>query len=333
MPKKIEISHRTIIFTVVFLLSLWFLVQIAEILFWLFVSFILMAAFKPTVDYLEGKKFPRVLAILLIYTIFLFILSFVVSTIVPPLISQTITLIERLPGYLRSVLPFMTIDPAVVSQQIAPLGQNLVKLSLGIFSNVIALFTIIVITFYLLLERKNLNSYLTFLLGERAGNNVVMVIHKVEERLGAWVRGQLTLIFAIGILTYIGLLILGIPYALPLAILAAMLEIVPNIGPVLSAIPAVIVAFAVSSLHPLFAIVMYIIIQQLENQVIVPVVMRRMVGLPPLVTIVAILIGAKLTGVRGAIMAVPVVVTFEAIFTEYFRLKDDKTESSALRPA
>ena len=322
MPKKIEISHRTIIFTVVFLLSLWFLVQIAEILFWLFVSFILMAAFKPTVDYLEGKKFPRVLAILLIYTIFLFILSFVVSTIVPPLISQTITLIERLPGYLRSVLPFMTIDPAVVSQQIAPLGQNLVKLSLGIFSNVIALFTIIVITFYLLLERKNLNAYLAFLLGERSGENVVAVIHKVEERLGAWVRGQLTLIFAIGILTYIGLVILGIPYALPLAILAAMLEIVPNIGPVLSAIPAVIVAFAVSSLHPLFTIIMYIIIQQLENQVIVPIVMRRMVGLPPLVTIVAILIGVKLAGVRGAIMAVPVVVTFEAIFTEYFRLKE-----------
>lgn len=281
-----------------------------------------MAAFKPTVDYLEGKKFPRVLAILLIYTIFLFILSFVVSTIVPPLISQTITLIERLPGYLRSVIPFLTIDPGVVSQQIAPLSQNLVRLSLGIFSNVIALFTIIVITFYLLLERKNLNAYLAFLLGERAGNNVVMVIHKVEERLGAWVRGQLTLIFAIGILTYIGLAVLGIPYALPLAILAAMLEIVPNIGPVLSAIPAVIVAFAVSSLHPLFTIIMYIIIQQLENQVIVPIVMRRMVGLPPLVTIVAILIGAKLTGVRGAIMAVPVVVTFEAIFTEYFRLKE-----------
>ena len=322
MPKKIEISHRTIIFTVVFLLSLWFLVQIADILFWLFVSFILMAAFKPTVDYLEGKKFPRVLAILLIYTILLFAVSFVVSTIVPPLISQTITLIERLPGYLRSVLPFVTINPAVVSQQIAPLGQNLVRLSLGIFSNVIALFTIIVITFYLLLERKNLNSYLTFLLGETTGENVVTVIHKVEERLGAWVRGQLTLIFAIGILTYIGLLILGIPYALPLAILAAMLEIVPNIGPVLSAIPAVIVAFAVSSLHPLFTIIMYIIIQQLENQVIVPIVMRRMVGLPPLVTIVAILIGVKLAGVRGAIMAVPVVVTFEAIFTEYFRLKE-----------
>ena len=322
MPKKIEISHRTIIFTVVFLLSLWFLVQIADILFWLFVSFILMAAFKPTVDYLEGKKFPRVLAILLIYTILLFAVSFVVSTIVPPLISQTITLIERLPGYLRSVLPFVTINPAVVSQQIAPLGQNLVRLSLGIFSNVIALFTIIVITFYLLLERKNLNSYLTFLLGERAGNNVVTVINKVEERLGAWVSGQLTLIFAIGILTYIGLVILGIPYALPLAILAAMLEIVPNIGPVLSAIPAVIVAFAVSSLHPLFTIIMYIIIQQLENQVIVPIVMRRMVGLPPLVTIVAILIGVKLAGVRGAIMAVPVVVTFEAIFTEYFRLKE-----------
>jgi len=331
VPKKVEISHRTIIFTTVFLLSLWFLVQVSEIIFWLFISFILMSAFKPTVDYLEGKRFPRILAILVIYVFLILVLVFVGSTIIPPLVTQTIGLIERLPGYLRTVLPFLTIDPGVVTQQIAPIGQNLVKLSLGIFNNLVAFFTIIVITFYLLLERKNLNSYLTFLLGDTTGSNVSGVIRKVEERLGAWVRGQVTLLFVVGILTYIGLAILGIPYALPLAILAALLEIVPNIGPVLASIPAIIVSFAVSSLHPMFTIIMYIIIQQLENQLIVPQVMRRVVGLPPLVTIVAILIGVKLAGIRGAVLAVPVVVTFEAIFTEYFRLKENKAESPGLK--
>ena len=314
MPKRIEISHRTIIFTVLFLLFLWFLAAIREIIAWFFISFILMSAFKPLVDNLEKYRIPRVLAIIFIYIGIFIIFGFTVSTIIPPLVSESLHLAESLPEYLRLVLPSLNLDPQNFTSQISSLGQNILQLSVGIFNNIIALFTVMVINFYLLLERKNLQSYLHQLLGNYSGNKMELIFNKVEERLGAWVRGQLTLLLTIGILTYIGLLLLQIPYALPLAILAGLLEIIPTIGPILSSIPAIVVSFTVSSLHPVFTIILYFVIQQLENQIVVPIVMSK------IVTILAILIGVKVAGIGGVILAVPVVVTIETIFREYYQL-------------
>ncbi|OGF98930.1 hypothetical protein A2153_05765 [Candidatus Gottesmanbacteria bacterium RBG_16_38_7b] len=322
MPKKIEISHRTILFTVFFLVFLWFIVQIAEIISWLFISFILMSAFKPSVDRLEKLHLPRLLAILIMYIGVFIVFGFAVSTIIPPLVNQSLHLVERLPAYLNFILPALNIDLQNFTQQLSTLGQNLLRLSVGIFNNIIAFFTIFVITFYLLLERKNLDSYLGLLLGEKSAKNVIATVNSIEVRLGAWVRGQLTLLLSIGLLTYIGLFLLQIPFALPLAILAGFLEIIPSIGPILSSLPAILVSFTVSSLHPLFTTILYFIIQQVENQLIVPVVMKTMVGLPPLITIFAILVGIRIGGIGGAILAIPIVVTIETIFTNYYRLKD-----------
>lgn len=333
MPKKIEISHKTIIFTVIFLLFLWFLVQILEIIAFLFISFILMSAFKPLVDYLEGHKIPRVLAIVLIYIGIFLVFGFTVSTIIPPLVSETLHLAQNLPDYLSLILPNVNLDPQNFTREISSLGQNLLQVSVVIFNNIIALFTVMVINFYLLMERKNLGSYLSIILGNSKGDRIESVFNKVEERLGFWVRGQLTLLLTIGIFTYIGLILLQIPFALPLAILAGLLEIIPTVGPILSSLPAIVVSFTVSSLHPLFTVILYFIIQQVENQVIVPLVMSRIVGLQPLVTILAILIGIKVGGVGGAILAVPFVVTVETIFREYYQIQNStKKPANGVNP-
>jgi predicted PurR-regulated permease PerM len=193
----------------------------------------------------------------------------------------------------------------------------------GIFSNIVSVFTIFVITFYLLMERKNLDSLLLYLFGEQKALNAINIINKVEERLGAWVRGQLTLILIIGTMTYVGLTLLGVPYALPLAIFAGILEVIPNIGPIVSAIPAIIVAISVSPWHIVFVIILYFVVQQLENQLIVPIVIRKSVGLPPLITIVSLLIGFRLAGVIGGILAIPIVVTIETVVSQYLLLRSD----------
>ena len=324
MPKKIEISHRTIIFTVIFLLSLWFIVQIIEIISWVFISFILMAALKPTVDSLHNLKIPRALSIIFIYVLIFIVFGFVVSSIIPPLVNETVHLSESLPSFIRLIAPNINLDPQNFSKEISSIGTNLLSFSVGIFNNIISLFTITVISFYLLLERKNLDSYLELLLGETLGKRIEAVFNRVEERLGHWVRGQLALMLSIGILTYIGLLILGILYSLLFAIIAGILEIVPTLGPIISAIPAVLVSFTVTSLHPIFTSIMYLIIQQVENQVIVPVIMSKIVGVPPLVTIIAVMVGARIGGIVGAVLAVPLVVTIETVFREYYQLQEEK---------
>ncbi len=321
IPSRVEISHRTIIFTVLFLIGLWLLLQIKEIIYLVFVAFILMSAFKPLVEKLEHFRVPRAMAIFMIYILIVGSLGYVGSSVIPPLISQSIRLGESIPGYIKTVLPLYTLDSQTITQQLTPLGQNIFKVTIGLFSNIVSFFTILVISFYLLIERKHLEFFLGGFMGLEGSKRLLLILHKVEERLGAWVRGQLTLAFVIGFATFIGLTLLDIPYVLPLSIIAGILEIVPTIGPIISAIPAILVALTISPIFALIVAALYFLIQQAENHLIVPFVMKTVVGLPPLVTIIALLVGAKLSGIEGALLAVPVVVTVETIIAEYSKLK------------
>lgn len=322
MPTKVEVSHKTIIFTILFLLLLFFLYQIREIIFLVFVSFILMSAFKPWADLLEKYHIPRLVSVLVIYIFIVSILGWGASAVLPLLVTQSIHLGENLPTYLRSVAPFLKFDYQVITQQIAPFGENVLKVTISLFSNIITLFTLIITSFYLLIARKNLAVYIANFTSEEKAKKWVGIISKIEEGLGAWVRGQIMLGVTIGVFTFIGLTILGIPYTLSLAILAGILEIVPIIGPIISAIPAILIALTVSPFLALITAVVYFFIQQLESHIVVPLVMKQTVGLPPLVTIISLMIGAKIGGIGGALLAVPVVVAGATLVTEYIKLKE-----------
>ena len=168
MPRKVEISHRTIIFTVFFLIGLWLLYQIQQIILAFFVAVILMSALNPLVDKMERKYFPRILAILLLYVLILGVFGLMVASVVPPLVEQTSILINRIPIYVQQ-FEVPGIDPNLFVSQIPKLAEipaNILKFSLGFFSNLVAVLAILIITFYLLLERKNLKHHLLILFGE-----------------------------------------------------------------------------------------------------------------------------------------------------------------------
>lgn len=320
-PTKVEVSYKTILFTVFFLFFLWFLYQVREIIVWVFISFILMSAFKPWADGLQRFHIPRAISILVIYIFIIAFIGFSITTIVPPLITESIHLGENLPLLTKSYLPFISFDIQTVTQQITPIGQNILRVTVGLFNNILALFTILVMAFYLSTGRNHLLVQLSHFMGEEGAKLVINIISSIEQRLGAWVRGQLVLAFAIGITTYIGLTLLGIPYTLPISILAGILEIVPIIGPIISAIPAILVALTISPLLALATTALYFIIQQAEANLLVPFVMKKAVGLPPIATIIALMAGAKVGGISGAILAIPILVTAETLIKEYLKLK------------
>lgn len=323
MSGKIEISHRTIIFTVFFLIGIWFLYQIRLVILALFVSVILMSAFNPIVDRLEKLKISRWLAIVLVYVLMLGGLIGLLVAIIPPLVEQTSVFINGLVTFLKD-FKFWGIETDVLASQIAQLSTipaNLFKFIISLFSNVIAVFAFFVITFYLLLERQNLNRYLLVLFGDGDEERAKTFIDKVEKRLGGWVRAEITLMTIVGLMTYVGLSLLGIEFALPLAILAGLLEIVPNLGPFISAVPAVIVGLGVSSWMGAAVAALYLLVQQIENSVIVPNVMRRAAGINPLVTILSLAVGFKIAGVAGAVLAIPAFLVIQVIATEFFSSK------------
>lgn len=329
MHTKAEISYKTIFFTLFLVIALWFLIQIWEIILWVFIAFIFMSALKPSTEYLERMRFSRVVAVLLQYIGVLLVFGFIGSFLVPPIVVQSIHLAESLPSYVQSVFPFLTIDAQTLSQQLTPVGENIFRVTIGFFSNIISLFTIFVISFYLLLERKYLEPQLSAFMGEEGAHKLVRIVAKIEHRLGAWVRGQLFLMLIIGVTSFVGLLFLGIPFALPLALLAGILEFVPIIGPILSAVPAILVALTLSPFLALLTGILYFLIQQAEANFIVPAVMKRTVGMPPLVTIVALMVGGKLAGIIGALLSVPVLVAVATAVTEYVNLRAVTGQSSA----
>ncbi|OGG12662.1 hypothetical protein A3D77_04055 [Candidatus Gottesmanbacteria bacterium RIFCSPHIGHO2_02_FULL_39_11] len=327
-PTKIEISHKTILFTIIILLSLWFVYHVLDILIFIFVAFILMSAFKPIVDFIESKKLPRIAGALIIYLLFLSVLGLLITILLPPVITQSVHFIDTLPVFIRNALPFINLDTQLISTQIAPLSQNIFKVTIDVFSNIITLFTIIVVSFYLLLERKHVSVYFKDLFGSAVGEKFLQGLEKVEERLGAWVRGQVMLGLIIGVMTFIALMILGLPYPLTLAIFAGILEVIPIIGPIISMIPAILIAVTISPLMAGITFASYLIIQQVEAHIVVPVMMKKVSGLPPIVTILSLMIGAKLGGIIGALLAIPLLITILTGVGEYLKFKQVKLKSA-----
>jgi predicted PurR-regulated permease PerM len=315
MNTKIEITLRTIVLTLGVLLGIWVLYQIRDILFLLFIAFLLMTAIQPLVVFLERYRVPRALGILLVYAVVFGFFGASLVGAIPALVAQSTRLATDLPAYISKMMPYWNIDVSTISQQVAPIGERVVKVTLGIFSNMVTLVTVLVFTFYFLIERRHADVILKSFIGEAAGDQVLTILRSVERRLGSWVRGELLLMSFVGILCFIGLTILRVDYALPLAILAGVLEVVPMIGPTVSAIPAILVALSISPFLALSVVALYIIVQQVENNILVPLIMRKSVGFAPIVTILALMIGGRLAGVVGAILAVPVALVVQELIT------------------
>lgn len=323
MTNKIEISHRTIIFTVFFLIGLWLLFEIRQIIVALFVSLILMSAINPTVNRLEKYRLPRWLAILIVYIIVIAVVGGMMAMMITPLVEQTASFINKSIYYLKDVGNF-GIDPNVLASQLAQLGSipaNILRVTVDFFSNIVAVIALAFMTFYLLLERKNLDKYLIAIFGNEREKEAIHVVNNIERRLGSWVRGELTLMILIGLMSYVGLRLLGVEFALPLAILAGLLEILPNIGPVVSAIPAVLTGLMVSPMMALAVAALYFLIQQSENTFVAPKVMQKVVGVNPLITILSLSIGFKLAGVAGAVLAVPIVLVIQELINFFISPK------------
>ncbi len=314
MLRKVDISHKTIFFIAGFLFLIWALYQIIEVIVLLFVAIIFMSGLSPIVSYLTRYKVPKALAIALTYFVVILVIVLLLSLVIAPLAEQTSNLLTHLPDTLERIIP-AGVDKSVIQQQIDEIPKNAVAFSFIIFSNFVALISVAVLTFYLLLERDRLDQLLTqVMLGreERAKR----VMGKIEEKLGAWLRGQVILSVIIAVMVYIVLVILGVPYALPLAILSGLLEVVPVIGPIISAIPAVLLAALTSPVLALMVAGAFFVVQQAESHIIVPQVMKKAVGLNPLVVILAVAAGGKLLGISGALLAVPIAVVIQIIADE-----------------
>ncbi len=316
--QKIEISSRTIIFAVFFVLLLKFLWVAHDIIFSLFIAFIIMSALKPYVSFLEKNKIPRFLGAVFVYLIFLTLFFSLFSLILPPLINESSLLIRAIPSILERFAPNLTtlIDINSLFQFAPDVANQFFDVVRGIFSNTVFFISTIFFGFYMLIEENVIRKLVSRFFAEEKTKTALIVFDKAEKRLNAWFWGEITLMTVVGLMTFVGLNLIGIRYALALAVLAGFLEAVPNLGPTISSVPAIILGFSISPFVGFAAIALYFIIQQLENNLLVPVVMKKAVGLNPIITLIALLIGGKLAGVLGVLLAIPITVFLETMIIE-----------------
>jgi predicted PurR-regulated permease PerM len=318
MTRRVEISSKTIIFTIVLILSLGLVWRIRQLIYALFIAFIFMSALKPMVNRLERIRLPRSIAAFVVVISALVTIIFALAFMLPPILSETIDFFTSLPVILSETFPFLkgTFNPDSALQLLPNITENAFKVATGLFSNVLFVVSVIFFTFYFLLEEQFTESFLERFFDEKKARRIEMVLRKAEVRMGAWMRGELVLMTVVGLLTYLVLTALNVPFALSLAFLAGLLEIVPILGPIVSSVPAFIVASSSSLLLGGATLSMYMIIQQLENNIIVPYIMNKAVGIHPITTLIALSIGGTLGGVVGAIIAVPISLVIETVILD-----------------
>lgn len=328
---KIDIGIINIFKILGVLFGLYLLWQIRDILFLLLVVLMIVAAINPTVQNIMKLGIPRIVAVLIIYTLILSAFTIIFSLIIPPLIVELRSLAERAPTIFSNITPLYNellvkdrLDELLrnYSTQLTQFTQGLFAAISQIFGGAIATIMVIVLSFYLLIDMDKNRKAVKLMVPDHIFKDILVVSKQIDKKIGQWVRGQLILSFVIGLVSYLGLLILGVPFALTLGILAGILEVIPVIGPIVAGLIAVFFAYSSGSWPLVLAvIVFYTILQQLENTILVPKIMHKAVGLSPVIIIIVLAVGAKLAGIAGAILAIPIATAISVLIQQWHRLK------------
>jgi predicted PurR-regulated permease PerM len=328
----------TLAATALAVVTFWCAYLVRDVLLLIYVSGLLAIGFSPIIRLIERQKvlpigtqrFPRWLAILVLYLFILGTLTGIGFMIVPPLVDQAQQLWTAAPDMFDKGQEFL-IRRGLLSQHLtlreavarAPKtsGGDAVGTVMGAVTGVVGglfgLVTILILTFYILVEADSLRDGMLrlFKRGDRA--RAAAASRDITVKVSAWLGGQLLLGAIIGSSSAIALWLLGIPFFYVLALISGSGELIPVVGPILAAIPAVLVASTVSLNKAILVIVFFVIQQQLENHILVPKIMARQVGVSAVTVIVALLIGGKLLGIPGAILAVPSVAIIQVLFNEF----------------
>lgn len=338
MNFQLDYSTKVILRVVGVLLALAFLWVVRDIVVILLLSLVLASAMEPMVDYLNRWKIPRFVSVLGAYIVVLGIISGVVALMAPLVIEQAKLLGDNLPQYAADVQSryptisafFGGADLTSIAHSFLSGGEGssaLFSRTVGLFNGLFAVITVLVVSFYLVAADRGMKHFIHDLVPTTHQKVVMSLIEKVQRKMGLWVVGQLILSVFIFALTYIGLSILGVKYALFLALLAGLLEVVPYVGPFLSAVPAVFFALIQSPALVIGVIILYIVIQKTEGYILVPKVMEKTVGTSPLVVLLALLVGFKLAGILGLLLAVPLAGAITVVIHELFSEKGHQLDT------
>ncbi len=334
---SVTITSSTIVTAILFVLLvavLWFLRDIVLIVL---TAVVIASALEPAIAAIVRQKIPRIIAVILVYFLVFFAFFLIFYFFVPTVLEDLTTFISQIPSYIdtlsragfvnyySNIFGFSTDATAsAVVQNIrdgiahAAVFSNAFTAAAVLFGGFFSTILIAVFSFYFAVLQTGIEDFLRIVVPKKNQRYALNLWKRSQSKIGLWMQGQILLAAIMGVLVFLGLTIFSVPHALVLAMIAAMMEIIPVFGPGLAAIPAVAMAFVAGGAGlGVVTIVIFTIAQQFENHLIYPLVVTRVVGVPPMLVILALLIGGQLAGFLGIILAVPLAAMLQEFVNDF----------------
>lgn len=319
---------------VLVVLAVLLLFYVRDLILVIIASIVIASAVEPAAVWAKKRNFPRLPTILAVYISSAIVLAGLFYFLFLPLLGEVSGLIRSFPDYSNTLAtatssPISSIFGSVsqtfsaqdIVEQINSLGSSFSK---GVFSSVSIVFggifsfvLIIVLSFYLAVQEDGVGNFLRVVTPWEREKYIVGLWNRSKKKIGLWMQGQLMLGVIIMVLVYLGLLLIGVEHALLLAVAAGVLEIIPIFGPILASIPAILLAYTGAGMTQALVVAgLFLVVQQFENQLIYPLVVKKVVGVPPMISILALIIGGQLAGFIGILISVPLAAILMELFSD-----------------
>jgi predicted PurR-regulated permease PerM len=329
---RMTITSASVLKVILWVLFFALLYYIRDIVLVTLSAIVIASAVEPATNWCMRRHIRRLPAVIGIYAILALLLTLFFLFFIPSLLTEALTYLNNLPETISLSdiwSPFSSfwgdVDPVAITERTFSISDflNTSKYALSgtgagafrtaslIFGGALSFVLMIVLSFYLAVQEDGVANFLRIVSPVKHHNYLVDLWKRSQKKIGYWMQGQLLLGLIVGVLVYLGLMVLGVTHALLLASIAALFELIPIFGPILAAVPAVLIGLVDGgATHGLLIAGLYLIIHQFENHLLYPLVVRKIVGISPMVVILALVIGAKLAGFLGALLAVPIASAF-----------------------
>lgn len=336
----ISISASSIIRVILVVLLALALYYIRDIILVFLVAVVIASAIEPATKNLVKRGLPRVVAVIAIYVVIIIFIVAISYLVIPSLVEDVANFMNMLPQYITTLDVKSTdtssnlfgIQSAVqglskseslgdatknITTALATSSGSILTMLTTIFGGVLSLFLVLVLSFYLAVQKDGIEEFLRLVVPLRQEKYIIDLWQRTQHKIGRWMQGQIILAAIVGVLVFVTLTLLGVPNAFFLAIISTLFEIIPVFGPIIGAVPGVLTGFIDGGItFALLLAVVYLIIQQIESNVIYPLVMRKVLDIHPLVVIIALIVGAKLGGFLGIIISVPAAVALTEFMSD-----------------
>lgn len=360
---NITISSGTIFKAIIIILSVVLLFYVKDLVLVVLTSIVLASSVEPLTRWLKKFRVSRVPAVIIIYLSLGLMASGILYFFIPPFVQDTAGFLKSVPKYIDTISlwnPLNTQEVATskatavavsegltqgvrvvrdfsetfsikevfeeLANTFANVSEGVLKVLSIVFGGILGFILIIVLSFYFAVQEDGIGNFLRVIIPNKYEGYAVDLWKRTEIKIGYWLQGQLLLGVLVGVLVYLSLVVLGIQHALFLAVLAAMFEIIPLFGPILSAIPGIAMAYADGGMpKAIIVLCCYTLIQQFENHLFYPLVVKKIIGVPPILVILSLIVGGKLAGFLGLLLSVPVAAIFVEVFNDLQKNKFAKS--------